>query len=438
MSGQPQASVETSIALEQKATENDSMLKSWTVARLDSLAQLRSEGINPEDAPHLPYVGLEHMDPGNTRLSRWGQTSSVRSSKSHFYSNDVLYGKLRPYLDKAVLSEREGICSTDILVLSPKAQVDPAFLSYLLHLRYFVNHAIATTTGVNHPRTSWASIREFETQLPPLKEQKAIAHVLSTVQRAIGTTEQVIEATRELKRSLMDHLFTYGPVPVDEAEQVPLKETEIGSVPEQWRVLPIGDIAKVRRGASPRPKGDPRYFSQSGSVHWIKISDLRKYKRGKYLENTNEYLTEEGRDKSYFTPQGTLLLTNSGTVGIPTILGIDGCIHDGYLALLDPQVDNQFIYYFLEHSRKRLKQLAPKGTQANLNTTIVKNFPLPVPPADEQREVVNGLSVVDEKITAEENRKQALQVLSEILLRNLMTGKVRVKDLDLSEVEEMV
>ena len=199
--------------------------------------------LHPEDAPHLPYVGLEHIDPGEVTLKRWGMASDVRSAKNHFYPGDVLYGKLRPYLDRAVLAPFEGICSTDILVYSPTHCTIPEYLAFLLHTRGFIEHANATTAGVNHPRTSWGALRKIVLPLPPLPEQRAIAHVLQTVQRAKEATEAVIAATRELKRSLMRHLFTYGPVPVGKAERVPLKETEVGWVPEHWEAKRLEDVA---------------------------------------------------------------------------------------------------------------------------------------------------------------------------------------------------
>jgi len=320
---------------------------------------------------------------------------------------------------------------------TPRLDVEPAFYRYWMEagLRLFGFYGGAgNNTAI--PNLSKTTLSSFSVPLPPLSEQRAITHVLRTVERAIETTEQIMEAARELKRSLMNPLFTYGPVSVDEAEYVPLKDTEVGQVPEHWKVIRIGDIATVRRGASPRPKGDPRYFSQAGPVHWIKISDLREHRKGKYLEGTNEFLTEEGKKKSYFVPTGTLLLTNSGTVGIPTILHIDGCIHDGYLALLNPQSEAEFLYYFLEHSRQRLEQLAPKGTQANLNTTIVKTFQIALPPLSEQRQIIDALSAIGRKLEVEENRKKTLEILFKTLLHNLMTGKIRVRDITLEEAVE--
>jgi len=408
-----------------KETELGSIPMEWEVVSLGRVCKLGRENVDPQELPEIPYVGLEHIDSGEPKLRRWGSSSEVRSSKHHFVSGDVLYGKLRPYLDKAVLAEFEGVCSTDILVLKANADCAlPEFLVYLLHTQRFRSYAISTTSGTNLPRTRWTSLKDFKLALPPLPEQRRIAHVLNTIQRAIAAQDTVIAAARELKRSLMQRLFTYGPDP----EPAPTKETEIGEIPEHWEVVRLGDVLQTTQyGLSVRADRIGTYpmLRMNNLVDGrVDISDL------KYVD-----LDEDGFAKFSVRKRDVLFnRTNSyELVGKTAIFDLEGnFVFASYLIRVVPDVTQllpEYLNYYLnwDNSQRRLKMLATRGvSQSNISATKLKRFTIGLPSLAEQEEIACTLSVADRRIEAEEQRKVALQALFKSMLHQLMTGRVRV------------
>ncbi len=191
-----------------KEAEIGAVLGSWTVGTLEDLCDLRKEVCEPENAKTKVYVGLEHIDGGLTRLTRFGNPSQVVSSKNRFYPNDILYGKLRSYLDKAVVAETEGICSTDILVFIPKSSVPPDFLVNLIHTREFIDYADRTTHGVNHPRTSWVGLKDFRCAIPSQAEREEIAKILLAIDKKLSIHERKRVTLQELFKTMLHKLMT--------------------------------------------------------------------------------------------------------------------------------------------------------------------------------------------------------------------------------------
>jgi len=182
--------------------------KEWNVVALGDICNQRNEMFQPSGKNDYRFVGLEHIASGETRMRTHAQDIAVKSSKFRFYSGDILYGKLRPYLDKAVLVDFDGICSTDLLVLKPQDEVLKEFLVYVLHFKEFLKHAVATTSGTNHPRTSWTAISKFRFGLPKPEEQKRIAETLLAVDKKLEV-EKIEKAKLErIKQGLMDLLLT--------------------------------------------------------------------------------------------------------------------------------------------------------------------------------------------------------------------------------------
>jgi type I restriction enzyme S subunit len=416
-----------------KMTELGTLPEEWETVRLGDVAEQRKETINPTDG-EWKYVGLEHIDPGEAHLKRFGFSNEVQSSKSKFYSGDILYGKLRPYLDKGVLVDFGGICSTDIIVIKPKENFNESFFSYLVHLNDFRYYATKTMTGVNHPRTSWRALSKFKIPLPPLPEQQKIASILSTVQTAKEKTEAVINAAKELKKSMMKHLFTYGPVPLKDAESVPLKETEIGLVPEDWEVVRLGDVFEFSR------KTRNLKINNDDLVPFIPMEliseesqSIKSWEQKKYSEiSSGSFVFKNDIIIAKITPS-----FENGKQAILDNLPTDFGYATTEIWALHPkneQVITQHLYNYTKIHSIRMnlagKMEGSTGRQ-RLPRHVLENLKIPLPPLPIQQKIASILSAIDQKIQAEENEKKALEDLFKSLLHNLMTAKIRVNHLEI-------
>jgi type I restriction enzyme S subunit len=279
------------------------------------------------------------------------------------------------------------------------------------------------------PNLSRSRLAALVVPLPPLPEQRAIAHVLRTVQRAKEATERVIGALKELKKSLMQHLFTYGAVPVYQADQVPLKETEVGPVPEEWRVVRLGELFEIQQGKALSPKARAgvrkRPFLRTANVLWGRV-DLGVFDQ--------MHFDEEEEARLALVP-GDLLVCEGGDIGrtaiwegqLPLVLYQN---HLHRLRAAREGVDPLFYMYWMQAAWLLLGLYGGAGNRTtipNLSRSRLAAFAVPVPPLSEQRAIAHVLRSLDRKIETEEARRRALEALFRSLLHHLMTAKSRVR-----------
>lgn len=197
-------------------------------------------------------------------------------------------------------------------------------------------------------------------------------------------------------------------------------------LPKGWSPGQMSDVAKIVRGSSPRPAGDPRYFNGT-HLPWITVGEVTK-DNSIFLKATSTFLTVEGANRTRILEAGTLLLTNSGaTLGVPKITTIQGGANDGIAAFLDPIADKKFLYFSLQaRTRYFRERVAPGVGQPNLNTDLIGLVPLARPPLPEQRKIADilttwdkALEKLDALIAAKDRRKKAL-------MQQLLTGRKRV------------
>ena len=146
------------------------------------------------------------------------------------------------------------------------------------------------------------------------------------------------------------------------------------NIPNGWIETTLGRLVKVGRGSSPRPIHN--YLSTEG-IPWVKIADATA-SDNKYIEKTKQFIIEEGRSTS--VKPGNLIVSNSATPGIPKIMAINACVHDGWLVFDDyNNIDKLFLYYFFLFFRKKLNHSASRSVFKNLKTDIVRNIELIIP-----------------------------------------------------------
>ena len=192
----------------QKETEIGLVPVSWEVVELGDVCERVSINVEPNKDGNTPYVGLEHIIPGRLQLYNWGYENEIVSSKSKFKKDEILYGKLRPYLDKAVIAPFDGICSTDILVFTGKKEIENEYLIHFFHTEKLVGYANSTTTGVQHPRTSWNSLKRLKISLPDKDEQTEIAKSLNTLEDQIEILDNKKQTLTDLFKTLLHELMT--------------------------------------------------------------------------------------------------------------------------------------------------------------------------------------------------------------------------------------
>lgn len=319
------------------------------------------------------------------------------------------------------------------VIINSNASIEKSFLYYALkHLTARIEEKAYGLAALVHVRKG--DLEATPVPLPPLAEQRAIAGVLRTVERAKRQTEQVLSAVRELKQSLMRHLFTYGPVPVHQTDQVELKETEAGSIPVDWEAVQIGNIVtQTQYGLSKRGE-------RAGTYPILRMNNPDG---GRITTNDLQFIELPADEFAKFRVNvGDVLFNRTNSyelVGKTAMFDLPGeYVFASYLIRAMPdtvRVCPAYLNYYLnvESTQARLKQLATRAvSQSNINATKLRGFTIPLPPRPVQDVIAETLAAVDTRIASEATNRDALDALFKTLLHKLMTGRLRVNQIDVS------
>jgi type I restriction enzyme S subunit len=273
------------------------------------------------------------------------------------------------------------------------------------------------------PNLSQSKLAELPMAFPPLPEQKKIAHILSTVQRAIEAQERIIQTTTELKKALMHKLFTQG------LRHEPQKQTDIGPVPESWEVVELGSIAKVGNGST--PKRSNKAYWEGGMIPWLNSTKIHD----RFITEADQFVTPQAVKECHLPkvkPNNLLIaITGQGkTLGNSAITRIETCInqHLAYAQFHAAKIVPDFVLWFMQTRYDYLRSIAHGGgsTKGALTCGFLKTLPIPVPSSAEQEEIVTAFKTLEDKLAIAVRKRATLQDLFRTLLHQLMTAQIRV------------
>ena len=323
-------------------------------------------------------------------------------------SNSMSFG--RPYILQITTCIHDGW----IAITKISKQTDRDFLYYLISAPSSQSYFLDNAAGSGVLNLNADIIKALRVSFPKAPEQQKIAECLSSVDVLIAAQGRKLDALRIHKKGLMQQLF-----PREGETQPRLRFPEFQNAGE-WDAGLLGGLSQIVRGGSPRPI-DGFLTTVADGLNWLKIGDVDK--EAKFVTHTAEKVRPEALSKTRVVHPGDLILSNSMSFGRPYILQIKTCIHDGWIAIthIASKTDRDFLYYSISAPSSQsyfVENAAGSGVQ-NLNANIIKGLSVCFPSLAEQQRIANCLTSLDDLITAETQKLEALKTHKKGLMQQL-------------------
>ena len=326
-------------------------------------------------------------DKPSVLIGRKGTIGKVKYVEHPFWTIDTLF---------------YTIINTDI--------VTPKYLYYVMSLIDLNNYNEGTTI----PSLRTETLNRLEFNIPSIEEQEIVLSCLNPIDEKIELNNAINNNLEEQAMTLFKSWFI---------DYEPFDKQVLTT----WKYGVLGDFVEIKRGGSPRPIQN---FLSNRGLHWLKISDATCIS-SPFVNEIKEYIIEEGLKKTVFLKAGSLVLSNSATPGLPKILDIDTCIHDGWLYFPSSKFSNEYLYLYFKYIRNNLVALGNGSVFTNLKTDILKNYPTNLPTDDVLNKFDKIVKPIFSMILSKTRESKRLIEIRDTLLPKLMSGELDVSNIDL-------
>ncbi len=392
----------------------------WDVVPFNEAIELNPKYDKSDNGP-FDYLPMDAVDEDKQTIEYWTQREKDDCTTTWFKNGDTVYAKITPCTENGKIAFIDGMStevgsgSTEFLVFHPREGVtDERFVYYLSNLPEFRSVTISLMEGSTGRQRIPSDVFKgsLNIPLPSLPEQRRIVDILSKVDEQIQQTDEIIQETKELKRGLMQDLYTRGTE--DDRE---MRSTRIGEIPVNWDLKIIDQHAEVVSGT--HVKSDLVSDDDSLTPYITGPSDFTRngIQVSKYTDSPTS-----------FCEIGDTLVTVKGMSCGKSTFADSSVSISRQLKAVRPgtDLDEKYLFYWIRYKEQLLYVLAQGTRQLGLSTSDLTTLPIPVPSYEEQEEIGDILSKVDKKIDQEMQSKQDLEDLKRGLMQDLLTGKVRV------------
>lgn len=398
--------------------------------------------MNPQEFPDevFDYYSIPAYQETGSPAHSLGR--DILSQKLALSSPCLLFGKLNPRVEKVwnvtELSDRRAIASTEWLPVVPTEELDQSFGYYLLRSDLVMSTAKGDVSGStpSRQRVKPGSFYDLRVPIPPIAEQRAIAGVLEQVSAMIRAQVVSEKAAIAVKRATTLTVFARG------VRGEPQRDSELGALPSSWEIVPLGALGRIGNGST--PKRERAAYWVGGHFPWL--TSAKVYDRE--IHDADQFVTDTALRECHLpiVEPGAVLVAITGqgkTLGHSAVLRTRATInqHLAYLATDLERADPSFVRGYLETQYEQLRQVGAGGgsTKGALTCAYLRTVPIPLPRSlEEQREIASVLDTLDRKIDLHRRKRAVLDELFKSLLHKLMTGEIRVVDLNLDALTATV
>ena len=401
------------------------MREGWQIKPLERVCTLFTDG-NWIETKDQSSEGIRLIQTGNVGIGLFkdrkgkaryiNQDTFGRLKCQEIVEGDCLVSRLPEPVGRACLIPDTGekmITAVDCSILRFNYElIESQYFCYFSQSRVYLYDVEASCTGSTRKRISRKNLGKVKIPLPPLPEQKRIVAILDEafegIDAAIANTKKNLANARELFDSYLNDVFT--------------------KKGEGWVEKSLNDSCIVERGSSPRPI-KAYLTTEEGGVNWVKIGDTKGIT--KYITDTKQKITKEGALRSRKVNSGDFILTNSMSYGKPYIMATSGYVHDGWFVLrLKDELNTDFFYHLLTSKviQEQFTSLAAGSVVKNISGDLVKKTVLPIPPMEQQIDIVQAVELLSEETqrleTIYQQKLDSLNELKQSLLAKAFSGEL--------------